>query len=151
MYIKAFTGVMASFILFLGSSFPAKSLNKEIEPSIECMALNIYHEARGEPELGMEAVAWVTLNRVESESYPDDICKVVYQPSQFSWTTKKDQTPYETESWEKALDVADYVLDESNTDDPTDGALYFHNRKVKPKWSRKFIRTQKIGNHIFYR
>ena len=33
----------------------------------------------------------------------------------------------------------------------TDEALYFHATSVRPAWSRTFVRTTKIGRHIFYR
>jgi spore germination cell wall hydrolase CwlJ-like protein len=33
------------------------------------MALNMYHEARGEGRLGMLAVGWVVLNRMADRSY----------------------------------------------------------------------------------
>ena len=33
----------------------------------------------------------------------------------------------------------------------TDEALYYHNTSVSPRWARKFVRTTKIGSHIFYR
>ena len=33
--------------------------------------MNIYHEARGEPEPGKYAVAAVTLNRVKSKKHPN--------------------------------------------------------------------------------
>jgi spore germination cell wall hydrolase CwlJ-like protein len=36
-------------------------------------------------------------------------------------------------------------------DDPTNGALYYHADYVKPRWSSRFKRTARIGNHIFYR
>lgn len=144
-------GIIASSILFSISTVYAMEIEHKIEPETECIALNIYHEARGEPELGMEAVAWVTVNRVEDERYPDNICNVVYQKSQFSWTTKKDNTPYEVDSWEKAIEIAVYVLDENNSHDPTLGALYFHNKSKRPKWASRFVKTAKIGNHIFYR
>ncbi|HIE75488.1 MAG TPA: cell wall hydrolase, partial [Gammaproteobacteria bacterium] len=53
---------------------------------VGCLALNIYHEARGESHDGQVAVAAVTLNRMQSASYPDTVCGVVWQPHQFSWT-----------------------------------------------------------------
>jgi spore germination cell wall hydrolase CwlJ-like protein len=34
--------------------------------------------------------------------------------------------------------------------DPTDGALYFHNRKVTPNWSSEYIKTAEVGEHLFY-
>ena len=53
------------------------------------MALNIYHEARGEDTLGQYLVADVTLNRVADKRWPNTICKVVNQPWQFYWTMSK--------------------------------------------------------------
>src|SRR3954453_10045701 len=64
--------------------------------NIACLALNVYFEARGEPEAGQYAVAEVTMNRVASPYYPDTVCDVVYQKNwdsirgryvaAFSWT-----------------------------------------------------------------
>ena len=44
-----------------------------------CLALNIYHEARSDGDLGQQAVGFVTMNRVENDKYPETICDVVYQ------------------------------------------------------------------------
>ena len=35
--------------------------------------------------------------------------------------------------------------------DPTNGALFYHARFVRPRWSKKLLRTAVIGGHIFYR
>jgi hypothetical protein len=51
----------------------------------ECLATNIYFEARGESVEGQKAVAFVTLNRVESDKFPNDICSVVYQAKHSRW------------------------------------------------------------------
>ncbi len=50
-----------------------------------CGAQNVYHESRGEPDLGMIAVAQVVQNRIKSTRFPDTVCEVVYQDKQFSW------------------------------------------------------------------
>ena len=54
-----------------------------------CLSANIYFEARSEKVDGQIAVAEVTLNRVRSDDYPDDVCSVVLQENsegcQFSW------------------------------------------------------------------
>ena len=50
-----------------------------IETSLMCLALNIYFEARSEPIEGQIAIAEVTLNRVASTNYPNDVCSVVLQ------------------------------------------------------------------------
>ncbi len=35
--------------------------------------------------------------------------------------------------------------------DPTDGALFYHADYVDPWWSKHYVRTVQILNHIFYR
>ena len=44
-----------------------------------CLALAVYHEARGENLDGQLAVAEVVINRVQDNGFPDDICAVVKQ------------------------------------------------------------------------
>ena len=58
------------------------SLNFELEnraKQVECLAKNIYFEARNEPFAGQLAVALVTLNRVYDDTFPNTVCDVVYQ------------------------------------------------------------------------
>ena len=62
---------------------------RQVRRELDCLARNIYWEARSEPVEGMIAVAQVTLNRVAHKSFPDDICDVVYQgPTKASWKTR---------------------------------------------------------------
>ena len=35
--------------------------------------------------------------------------------------------------------------------DRTGGALYFHHRKVSPKWSAEYMKTTELGEHLFYK
>jgi spore germination cell wall hydrolase CwlJ-like protein len=58
------------------------------EEDRKCLAENVYHEARGEPEEGRFAVMFTTLSRMFSptKEFPKSVCGVVYQPWQFSWT-----------------------------------------------------------------
>lgn len=118
----------------------------------ECLAHNVYFEARGESALGQRAVAWVTLNRMFSEQFPDTICDVVWQDSQFSWTHDgKSDTPQDQELLEKAEAMAREVLvNYFDRPDPTEGSLYFHADYVSPSWRRSFNRVVQIDTHIFY-
>lgn len=59
------------------------------EKAIRCLTENVYHEARGEIDEGKLAVALVTLGRTLFKGYPSDVCGVVYQSKQFSWTFDK--------------------------------------------------------------
>lgn len=123
-----------------------------IAEAILCLALNVYHEARGEDHLGQLAVAQVTMNRVRSERYPDNVCDVVYQQSQFSWTHLiEDQRPHEREAWERAQLIAQeayhgYVEVPGITED----TLHYHAFWVNPRWSRGRNPVAVIGVHEFY-
>lgn len=131
----------------------------------DCLAQNIYHEARGESEFGMIAVAYVTINRVYSPDYPDDVCDVVYQGKtdtngnpvrnkcQFSWYCdgKSDKITDE-DIFADAKYVASYVLNTYDpSTDPTAGATMYHSVGVTPYWADSFEKTNEIENHIFYR
>ena len=52
------------------------NLTAEAQKQVTCLAENIYFEAAHEPLDGKKAVAFVTLNRVQS-GYADNICDVV--------------------------------------------------------------------------
>lgn len=117
-----------------------------------CLELNVYFEARGESQLGQEFVAWVTLNRVMDVRFPNDICRVVWQDEQFSWTHDgKSDTPKDQAAWATAQAIASSVIDSYGVElDPTEGSLYFHAHYVNPYWASDFNRVVRVDNHIFY-
>ncbi|MCQ8229067.1 MULTISPECIES: cell wall hydrolase [Pantoea] len=122
-----------------------------IQGAILCLAMNIYHEARGEPIKGQIAVGTVTMNRANWDV--KEICPVVYAPKQFSWTSLK-KNPYryppkEDKSWQRARELAKKIV-EGELQDVTKGATFFHAHHVKPTWRHAFERTVVIGNHVFY-
>ncbi len=55
--------------------------------SLLWLSLNVYHESRGEPEIGQLAVAHVTLNRALEDN--KSVADVILAPNQFSWTFQK--------------------------------------------------------------
>ena len=129
----------------------------DFDESLRCLALNVYHEARSEPEEGQLAVAAVTLNRVDSAAFPDSVCAVVKQGGQkrhqcqFSWWCDgKSDRPTEAKAWKNAKRISRLAL-LGLVKDPTKKALYYHATYVKPRWSRKMERTARIDQHIFYR
>lgn len=131
---------------------------------IACLALNIYHEARGESIKGQIAVGLVTLNRVASKLYPNTICKVVKQAKrwngnlvrgkcQFSWWCDgRSDTPRNREAWVKAKSIAKVVLGSYNRPgrDITNGSMWYHADYVNPKWAKNLVRTVRFDEHIFY-
>lgn len=134
------------------------------ERDVNCLARNIYFEARGESEEGQQAVALVTVNRVLDENYPDTVCEVVYQSQrtrhgtpirnrcQFSWFCDgMVDRIRDDESYQNSLRIARDVL-ENRIDDFTHGAVNYHANYVQPSWSSGggVYETAEIGQHIFY-
>ncbi len=125
---------------------------------LDCLALNIYWEARSEPRLGQIAVAAVTLNRVADPGFPDTVCGVVRQGEergrnlcQFSWHCDGlDDRPRNPAAWQHAQRLARLAL-AGQLPDPTGGALWFHSDQVHPDWIGDMRRIGQIGTHIFYR
>ena len=98
-----------------------------IQNALMCLALNVYHEARGEPLDGQIAIAMVTMNRASWDAA--SVCDVVYERKQFSWTHRLDDfTPQEPEAWAIARGVAQQVI-EGRHDDITYGATHFHTMR----------------------
>ena len=119
-----------------------------------CIAIAVYHEARGESLEGQLAVAKVIMNRAASGKYPTSWCGVVKQPWQFSFVNPRsgnmpsvDQT---SASWRKALGVTRLAVANAVQSVPTD-CLWYHADYVAPSWGRRLTRVEKIGAHIFYR
>ncbi len=130
-----------------------KILHIKTSEQVNCLAENIYFEARGESRLGQLAVAWVTLNRVNNDNFPDSICGVVWEDGQFSWTNDgKSDEPTDIDAWIDAQSIAWQVYySHGEQFDPTDGATMFHATYVKPKWRHDFEQTSRIDNHVFYK
>ena len=126
--------------------------------ALECLALNIYWEARSEPLEGQVSVAAVTLNRVADGRFPNGVCAVVRQGGQkrlnscqFSWWCDgKSDIPEEAEAWQTSKALARRALF-GELADPTAGALWYHANYVSPSWTSRMVQTAWIGRHIFYR
>ena len=150
-------------------------VHPEIQPKIQealldptqldCMAKNIYFEAAVESTAGKLAVAQVTLNRVNSDRFPNTICGVVKQGRhhsngfpvrdrcQFSWYCDgKHDKPFQGKMWKESTELARYVMKHPNLKDITDGSTHYHADYIPdPRWANPKERTVKIDTHIFYK
>jgi spore germination cell wall hydrolase CwlJ-like protein len=127
---------------------------------LQCLAENIYFEARGEPLKGQYAVAEVTLNRTQAPNFPHTVCGVVHEirwdptrkrsVADFSWTELGAMTTDDGAAWKRAMTVANSVYDDLN-EPVVPGALFYHSTSVRPGWARGRTEVAKIGNHVFYR
>ena len=117
-----------------------------------CLAKNIFHEAGVEDELGMFAVAQVTINRVRNANYPDTICDVVMQPSQFSWANDNARrwTHPTGTKWETAKRIARQVIKEGYRVPALQSAMFYHADYSNPSWSDPSAVVAQVGSHIFY-
>jgi len=153
--VLAAIGLLAGVGLFTSFMIQYNKDNQEVR----CLALNIYHEARGEPKAGQYAVAEVTMNRVRSKYYPDTVCEVVYQRNwdqirkryvgMFSWTELDEPPRIKSRFWQQSVAIAKNVYDGDHIPE-LKGALFYHARQVRPSWIKGKKPLARIGNHIFY-
>lgn len=122
-----------------------------------CLSEALYFEARGETVKGQFAVAEVIKNRVASSRFPDTYCGVIRQGTgkrfqcQFTYTCDgREEVIAEKQAYMRVSKVARAVID-GVAGNLTDGATYYHNTTVKPRWARRFTQTARIGVHVFYR
>jgi len=150
------SAVIALATTLLALVFPGEG-KASLEEEIDCLALNIYFEARGEPIDGQIAVGHVVLNRVADSRYPNKICEVVKQGGpkpkhkcQFSWWCDgRSDRPRDVKAWKESQELA-RVIFWGYSEDPTGGALWYHADYTHPAWGRKLARGPKIGRHHFY-
>jgi len=117
-----------------------------------CVAVAVYHEARGESVEGQMAVAKVIMNRAASGQYPASWCGVVKQPAQFSFVRhgRFPSVDRSSDEWRKALGVTRLAVANAVASVPTT-CLWYHASYVAPRWRNNLTRVEKIGAHIFYR
>ncbi|MFJ3486504.1 cell wall hydrolase [Pseudomonas sp. NPDC090202] len=127
-----------------------------VDDAMVCLSRTIYWEAKGGTDADMEGVASVVLNRLGHEGYPDTICGVVKQgvekkACQFSWWCdgRSDQVK-EDDRYAASKEIARKALNQQLTD-RTQGAMYFHDRNVKPDWAAEYIKTTETEKFLFYK
>lgn len=131
---------------------------------IMCLALNGYHEARGEPTAGELAVNHVVMNRVADSRYKNDVCGVIqdgrywnYRPVRHAchfswWCDGKSDDPVDITAWIYSNQLASGIL-LGEYPDITDGSTHYHSIGVSPNWINDvgMVRVGIIGDHIFYK
>lgn len=151
---------------------PIRQPRVEVRPlvdtrQLECMAKNIYYEARGESVRGQIAVARVVMNRVRHHAFANTPCKVINQANnitvttgesitkkvrvcQFSWVCEsKTHLNKNSQAYQKALQIATEVLAyDAHANLLPKNTLFFHSVRVNPNWGYRKVAV--IGNHIFY-
>lgn len=126
-------------------------------PELRCLSEALYFEARGETVKGQFAVAEVIMNRVKSGRFPGSLCGVINQGTgkkygcQFTYTCDGyKEVIAEPRAFSRVSKVASAILD-GKAPKLTNGATHYHTTAVRPKWSRVYTKTARIGDHLFYR
>lgn len=118
-----------------------------------CMALNLYHEARGEDTRHQWAVLHVVANRAKHSKYPSSFCEVVWERGQFTWTRRALEVnlPRERNAWKESQNKAYKLFTGESRTDPTNGATHFYQSHLRPAWASRLVNRVQIGVHTFAR
>jgi spore germination cell wall hydrolase CwlJ-like protein len=139
-----------------------RQLIQQKEKEKQCLTTALYHEARGEGEFGMKAVANVIHNRYLHPDYPDTYCGVINQRKQFSYTLEgkpqgehlKAHIAYKPEqarvAYQTAEKIADDVVEGRFQKFLPSNVLWYTTMKVKNYWTKTKKVVAQIGNHKFY-
>jgi spore germination cell wall hydrolase CwlJ-like protein len=154
--VKPFSHHMGDVDVWAGLSTPVRPEKAGPRDAAKiCLALNAYHEARGEGWAGQVAVGQVALRRAGMDY--SRVCKEIFKPAQFSWTThypKGSPIPTGT-AWQWALAAAEeslkWVAHPEQYTDYSNRATFFHSTNVNPFWNKGLELVAMIGEHRFYR
>jgi spore germination cell wall hydrolase CwlJ-like protein len=140
-------------------SIRVESINTEVlfkKNELNCLTDAIYFEARNQSVKGMIAVGQVIMNRKYSGKFGKSVCEVVHQRVkrvyQFSYLgkSKSYRTVDDVESWDLATRVAHNTY-HGYISDITNGATFYHSRRMRPNWRKNVEKTVTIKDHVFYR
>ena len=115
------------------------------------LAINAYHEARGEKYPGMIAVCHVVLNRAIRRKMT--VKEIILQKMQFSWTNYK-PFPHigDYEGLEKCVIAAGQCIEDRSVGITLgDADHYFADYIEPPKWTKNMEYICKIGKHLFFK
>lgn len=132
---------------------------------VDTVARTLWGEARGEGELGIEAVACVIANRVAiaakgrgpkmfGDGTFERACHVPYQfscwlPSDPNLAKLQSVGP-DDKAFRLCLDIAEEAVS-GKLQDVTGGATHYHTKQIKPAWAAGKAPCATIGNHLFYK
>lgn len=146
-----------------------KKLRKDKQEDVVCLALNMYHEARGSSVKDQIATTYVVFNRYESGNYPltlvkneHNLCNIIFDRWQFCWTNgnviPKPNVKLHGEkiAWEKAQRLAlelynnpihRQLAKEFKLQHYVVTPLLYDSKR--PKWIDKRQLTIQIGKHSY--
>lgn len=128
-----------------------KDLDYKIQRQVICLALNLYHEARGTSNASVMAVGFSTKNRIDKTN--EDYCTVIWEKGQYVWTKRPihGQMPKDTATWSKIMDMAKSIVTIDSLQDTTSGAdsFYSSNLPHAPRWAKNSPVRVRVGKLVF--
>jgi hypothetical protein len=118
------------------------------------LALTLWREARGEGQVGMQAVGCVIRNRVTGALTYNQVIEKAWQFS--SLTAPGDpmlvQWPVQGDvQFEQAMLLAEGIYLKTVPDITNGATHYFNPSVVLPKWAASMTKVASIGHHDFYK
>ena len=135
----------------------------------KCIKEMLFHEARNTSKKEQHAIIDVVLNRTRSNKYPNEICKVINQPWQFSYKNNPKNILPEIQNIsgksdrEAFISIDTLVEDRFNTNSNLknkvlpEKALWYHLKKMPqhPSWKKskniRAVAIDKSFKHVYYR
>ncbi|AZZ35988.1 hypothetical protein CIK05_04010 [Bdellovibrio sp. qaytius] len=148
---------MNKFVLTILLAFTSQGAMAEVlsctpnQSTYNCLVCNCYFETRGESQDGKVAVAKTVLSRITLPEFPNTVCRVVFQSSQFSWTSDSNSNRLNatTDDDKEALYDCKKAT-ETALHEGANGLIYFYNpHKATPRWARKTTSCGRVGQHAF--
>lgn len=148
---KLLVATLLVLIVAVGLPVMAREL-RVTEEEVYCLALNDYYEARGEPIEGRTAVAFVVVNRMRHTG--KTICETIFSNNgvycAFSWVCDRYKID-EAGAWVSSEVFAKAFLNTyKKIQDPTSGAVQYHEQSITPYWAKEYEFNIVIGDHVFY-
>jgi N-acetylmuramoyl-L-alanine amidase len=132
-----------------------ENLNESDRKNIECIAWNLYFEARGGTYQEKIAVAYVPINRTKTDRWSKNICENVFQyhisngykSYQFIWAGFNLSPNWfiEQETW-KNIQIIAYKVYLNDLPDPSYGSVFFNHHSVGGGHN-----STRIGSHLFFK
>lgn len=121
-----------------------------------CLTEALWFEARGENNLGLQAVAEVIYNRTQQQN--KSFCEVIEEPWQFSYRNHLEQGERLTLSasenqiiFNKIRAISEKVVKSEFEPVLDKNVLWYTSTEIKPpSWTKALKKYATIGKHVFY-
>lgn len=119
---------------------------------LECAVQNAWFEAGSYSDAHM--ITRVVINRTADKRWPDDICDVIWQHRQFSWTQdgKSDNIDLSNDwlvrKYTRMLMTVSVAMDDKIMD--VNRPLWYHAHYVSPEWAKSLCAVNQNRFHTYF-